>query len=171
VNVAVVLPCGTVTLDGTEAAVVLSLDRVTSAPPVGAAVPSVTVPVELVWPPTTDVGLRLKDRTLRTVRVAVRVVAPFVAVMTTEVSEATAEVVTVKLAVVDCSGTVTLVGTVATAVLLLERLITSPPGGAAPVSVTVPVEGAPPFTLVGLSATALRSAAWIVSVAVRATPR
>src|SRR3989441_4499599 len=54
VNVVLVAPAGTVTLVGTVAAV-LSLDRVTDAPPAGAGPFSVTVPVEFP-PPVTVVG-------------------------------------------------------------------------------------------------------------------
>ena len=56
VNVAIVAPSGTVTLAGTEAAA-LSLERETAAPPAGAAALNVTVPVELVAPPKTLVGV------------------------------------------------------------------------------------------------------------------
>ena len=55
VNVAVVAPAVTVTLAGTVAAA-LSLDSATTAPPEGAALPSVTVPVE-EDPPVTLAGL------------------------------------------------------------------------------------------------------------------
>jgi hypothetical protein len=55
VNVAVVAFAATVTEAGTEADALL-LDSVTTAPPAGAAVVSVTVPVLLV-PPVTLVGL------------------------------------------------------------------------------------------------------------------
>ena len=54
-NVALVAPAATVTLEGTLAAVVLLLERVTCAPPVGAGPLSVTVPVE-EFPPVTLVG-------------------------------------------------------------------------------------------------------------------
>jgi hypothetical protein len=57
VKVAVVLPAATVTVAGTTAAVLLLLSE-TAAPPVGAGLFSVTVPVELL-PATTLVGLRL----------------------------------------------------------------------------------------------------------------
>ena len=71
--------------------------------------------------------------------------------MVTGVEVVTALVLTVKVALLAPAGTVTLEGTVATP-LLLESSICAPPIGAAPLSVTVPVEGDPPFTLVGLTA-------------------
>jgi hypothetical protein len=64
---------------------------------------------------------------------------------------ATALVLTVNVAVVVPAATVTLDGTWATAVLLLESATVAPPAGAAPLSVTVPVEEFPPVTLVGFS--------------------
>lgn len=75
VKVAVVAFAGTVTLAGTCAAAVLLLERVTTAPPVGAALLKVTVPVEEV-PPTTDEGLIVTELTTfaSTVRPAVRLV-------------------------------------------------------------------------------------------------
>src|SRR3989454_10164606 len=60
VNGALVAPAGTVTLPGTVAAAVLSLDSVTCAPPAGAGPPSVAVPVA-VLPPVTLVGLTASD--------------------------------------------------------------------------------------------------------------
>ena len=66
----------------------------------------------------------------------------------------TAVVVAVKVAVVAPESTVTLAGTVATAVLLLERVTRAPPVGAGPLRVTVPVTGFPPVTLAGFRATA-----------------
>jgi len=53
-NVALVEPAGTVTLTGTVAATVLSLDRATTNPPAAAADVNVTVPVTGL-PPTTSV--------------------------------------------------------------------------------------------------------------------
>ena len=60
-NVAVVAPAGTVTfpLAGTLAAL-LSLANVITAPPVGAGLSSITVPLELL-PPTTLVGFTLTE--------------------------------------------------------------------------------------------------------------
>lgn len=68
----------------------------------------------------------------------------------TVVFEFTRCVVTVKVAFVAPTATVTFEGTVATLVLLLESDTTAPPAGAAPLSVTVPVEELRPETLVGL---------------------
>ncbi len=68
------------------------------------------------------------------------------------VDAATALVLTVKVALVAPAATVTLEGTVAAVVLLLESVTCAPPAGAGPLSVTVPVEDcAPPTTLVGFS--------------------
>ena len=71
--------------------------------------------------------------------------------MVTVVDAATALVLTVNVALVAPAATVTLDGTVAAAVLLLESVTVAPPAGAAPLSVTVPVEEFPPVTLVGFS--------------------
>jgi len=54
------------------------------------------------------------------------------------------------------AGMVTLAGTVAAAVLLLERETMAPPLGAGPLSLTLPVEGDPPLTLVGFSVSEVR---------------
>ena len=89
-----------------------------------------------------------------TVNVADRVTLLYVAVIVAEEDAATAAVVAVKVALVAPAATVTLAGTAATAVLLLESAMTAPPAGAAPDSVTVPVEFAPPVRLGGLRVTA-----------------
>lgn len=60
VKVALVAPCGTVTLGGTCATVVSRLDSATTTPPAGAALVSVTVPCE-DWPPVTVVGFKLRE--------------------------------------------------------------------------------------------------------------
>ena len=83
-------------------------------------------------------------------RVAVRVVPSYEAEIVAEVGRRTMDVLTVKDALVAPAGTVTLEGTLA-APLLLESVTIAPPAGAGPVSVTVPVEGVPPMTLVGFS--------------------
>jgi hypothetical protein len=77
----------------------------------------------------------------------------------------------VKVALIDPAATVTLGGTWATAVLLLVSVTTAPPVGAAPLSVTVPIELDPPTTLVGLRDTAeILSTGATVKVAVRVVP-
>lgn len=60
-------------------------------------------------------------------------------------------VLTVNVALVLPAATVTLAGTVATLVLLLESVTTAPPEGAWPERVTVPWDVLPPLTLFGLS--------------------
>jgi hypothetical protein len=171
VNVVLVEPAATVTLAGTWAAAVLLLDTVTRAPPAGAAPFSVTVPVELLLPPTTVVGVRVivDNVAAFTVSVAVRA-TPNVPVITTDVFAATGVVVTVKVAVLAPAATVTLAGTVAAA-LLSDSVTTAPPVGALPFSVTVPVEFAPPVTVVGLTVSEVKVAGVTVRVAVCATPR
>jgi len=60
-KVAVVFPAGTVTVAG-GVADSLELDRLTTAPPIGAAPVRVTVPVtELATPPVTDDGETVTD--------------------------------------------------------------------------------------------------------------
>jgi hypothetical protein len=85
----------------------------------------------------------------------------------TEALFATGVVVTVKVAVVALAATVTLAGTCAAAVLLLDKVTTAPPIGAALLKVTVPVEGVPPSTDDGLIATELTIFATTVTPAVR----
>lgn len=77
--------------------------------------------------------------------------------MTADVWLATPLVVTVNVVDVLPAGTVTLTGTVA-AGFPLESVTTAPPLGAAALSVTVPVELAPPVTLVGFRVTEERTA-------------
>src|SRR6266550_3412104 len=60
VKVALVAPAATVTLAGVLATVVLLLERVTAAPPDGAAALKVTVPVD-EFPPVTLVGFRVSE--------------------------------------------------------------------------------------------------------------
>ena len=68
-----------------------------------------------------------------------------------EVDMKTAEVLTVKVALLAPAGTITLEGTLA-APLLLERNTCAPPAGAGALRVTVPVEDSrPPTTLEGFS--------------------
>ena len=69
----------------------------------------------------------------------------------TAVDAATALVLTANVAVVAPAATVTLAGTPAAVVLLLESVTCAPPAGAGPLNVTVPVEELPPVTLVGVT--------------------
>ncbi len=76
VNVALVLPAGTVTLAGTVAIDVLLLLNDTDTPPAGAAPLSVTVPWD-VLPPTTLVGFSVTEPNAGGVTVSVALsVAP-----------------------------------------------------------------------------------------------
>jgi hypothetical protein len=161
VNVALVAPAATVTLAGTVATAVFALESVTTAPPAGAAALSVAVPVE-VPSRATDVGasaivasdtpaggttppaLMLSE--------ALRVLPLSVALMFARVATVTAVVFTVNVARLAPAATATEAGTVAAA-LLLESATDAPPAGAAWVRVTVPVDVAPPVTVVGVSET------------------
>ena len=89
--------------------------------------------------------------------------------MVTEVVAA-AEVVTVKVAEVEFAATVTLAGTCAAAVLLLDSATTAPPAGAGPLSVTVPTEEAPAGTEVGFRLTEVTTGGVTVKLAVWVAP-
>ena len=90
--------------------------------------------------------------------------------MVTEVDESTSIVPTAKVAVVVPPRTVTLAGTVTTAVLLLESVTCAPPAGAGPLSVTVPVEELPPLTLTGFKVNDEGTGGITVSAAVCVAP-
>jgi len=69
--------------------------------------------------------------------------------MVTEVDTVTAPVVTVKVALLSPTGTVTLVGTVAAAMSLLSITVVVVPEDE--LSVTVPIEDSPPTTVLGFN--------------------
>src|SRR2546429_9416420 len=66
------------------------------------------------------------------------------------VAAAPAMVLTVKVALVAPAGTVTLEGTLAAAVLLLESVTCAPAAGAGPLNVAVPVEDCMPAIIVAV---------------------
>jgi len=168
VKVALVAPAATVTEAGTVAAALPEVSA-TTWPPAGAGDARATVPVELVPPVTVD-GLTVMVTWLAafTVKLA-EVEAPLrVAVMLPVWLVETVFVVTVKVALVAPAATVTVAGTVA-AVRPEVRLTESPPVGAAPVRVTVPVELVPPVTEVGFKLTVESTGALTVRVAVAET--
>jgi hypothetical protein len=79
-------------------------------------------------------------------------------------------VVTGKVAAVAPAAMVTLDGTVATVVLLLESWTVIPVGGAVPLRVTVPVDGLPPTTFDGFNFNEDNAGGIIVNAAVFVTP-
>jgi len=109
-----------------------------------------------------------------TVKVADLVTPPELAVTVTDTDAVTGEVAIAKPALVAPAATVTLAGTVATAVSLLESVTTVPPEGAAAVSVTVPPTELPPVTFAEPRFSELKAGAGAlgetVSAAVRVAP-
>lgn len=143
-----VCPAGTVTCDGTLADAD-ELARLTGWPIAGAGFWSVTVPLTL-FPPTTSDRENVTEPTQSdddagfTVMLAAALLAE-AAVMVAVVGEDTVDVVTGNVAVVCPAATATEAGTLAAA-LLLPRPTVTPPEGAAAASVTVPVALCPAFT-------------------------
>ena len=168
-KVALVAPCATDTLAGTVAAAVLLLDRETAKPPAGAGDVSVTVPCDEA-PPVTLAGLTATVESDAggggggggvTVSVALRAAPPNAPLIVRDVDAVTDAVLTVNVALKAPAGTVTLAGTVAALVLLLDSVTTAPPEGAALVRLAVPCEVLPPTTLAGLSAIPASEGAWV----------
>jgi hypothetical protein len=82
----------------------------------------------------------------------------------------TALVVTVNVVLREPGGTVADDGTCVAEVLLLVSETTAPVGGAAPLSVNVPVEGNPPVTALGFKVSDVKEAAETASVVVLVFP-
>jgi hypothetical protein len=141
VKIADELPDGIVSDAGTEAPPTALLFKAT-ATPVPAVTLIATVPVTDPVPPTIEAVLseRLVTLTGLTVTTAVFESPPEVAVMVTSELVATLFDVTIKVVEVARNGIVTLAGTVAAFVLLLESVTVNPPSGAGAPIVTVPVE-------------------------------
>ena len=109
--------------------------------------PTECAPVE-GFPPATLGGFRETAKIAGRLTFSLAVAVPLsVAVMFGVAAEATAVVITVKLAVVEPAGTFTEAGKQAAA-LLVESPTEPPPEGAVPVNVTVSAEEVPPVTLV-----------------------
>ena len=138
-----------------------------TAPPIGAAVFSVTVQVH-EFPPVTEVGesdtfAMFADTTERTVETD----APLTVAVTVVVADpVTTPDTTLKLTEVFPPGTVTVAGTLAAAVFELVRLTTEPADGAATSSFTVPTVVFPPVTVLGLKEMLAACGARIVRAAV-----
>jgi len=161
VNVADVLPAAIVTVFGAVAFELLQESAITR-PPVGAAEVMVTVPVDDL-PPTTDAGLTVSDLIVGGLTVSEPVAeAPFKLPVTVAViALATATVLAVNVTVLRPAETVTDAGTVVL-LELLDNFTTSPPVGALPVRVTVPIEEALPTTIDGVKLTDLMVASVMV---------
>src|SRR5437762_10744459 len=162
-KVTVVALAGTVTVVGTVAAMGVLLVRVTTAPPAGAAAPSVTLPV-LPAGPVTAAGLTLTPTSPAaggfTVSVAVLFTALSVAAIVAAVAAATCLVAIGKVTVVALAGTVTETGSVAAMGVLLASITTAPPAGAAAPSVTLPVLPAVPVTAAEIGRASCRDSEW-----------
>ena len=149
-KVAEVAPAATLTVAGTLAELRL-LDRLILNPPAGAGPLMVTVPVEPT-PPITDVGLT--DTAVSTGALMLSGVerdVPFKdALMFATEFAATPTVVMVNVPEVAPPAMKMLAGTVAAAWSLAKATVT-PPTGAEPDRVNVPVDELPPTTVVGLT--------------------
>jgi hypothetical protein len=141
-------------------------------PPAGARPVNVSVAV-VCFPPLTLIGAKVKPRTVGAVTTTglVRVIPLTDAETFTVVAVCTGRLVKGKVNVVVLAGIVTVAGTVPAAGVSEERAITKPPAGALLLMVTVPVETAPPRTVVGFIVRVVKVGAVIVRGALAEVPR
>ena len=146
-----VAPAGITMEGGALTYVGLPIDMLTVQPPSGAGFDSVTVAVLVPPPPIVD-GDNTSEMILGflivTVKPAVALTLPDVAVITSEIFPVTGWVARLNVAVEEPAGTVTKGGTTAEGSLLFSATM-SPPKGAGEDKVTVPVAVLPPTTEVG----------------------
>jgi hypothetical protein len=130
---------------GTVATVVTALFKATNRPPAGAGPVSITVPVTVSLPPTSDTGLTATEEMEGGLipRLAVDLKEPWLAEIIADTFEETALVEILNVAEVAPKGTLTVVGAEAE-LALDDRLILIPALGAGPERVTVPVAAEPP---------------------------
>lgn len=146
VNVVAVAPPAKLMLAGTVATLVRLLASVAVRPAGGAGPLRVSVPVELM-PPVTDAGLNVNDAMAAgfTVKTAVALLEPSVAVRLTFFAAATPAVLPVNVCDELPAGTTTDAGTLTDGSELLSPTVI-PPLPAAELSVTAPVDAVPPVT-------------------------
>ena len=140
-------PAGIVTLEGRAVAEPLEEESATTAPP-GGALPFNVSTKAVLEPPRTEPAERSRSESAPGVTVTLALFAdgPLEAEMVTDVAVETPKVVTATVAELELAGTVTFKGTAAAAPLELERAMTIPLAGAAPLSVTVAIVDPPPMT-------------------------
>lgn len=156
---------------GTVATREFELLSATVKPPEGAAPLIVIVPI-LELPPSTADGFSVTESTVGgyTPKVAVRISPPAEAVMMTYVLVLTGVVFMVNGALVAPPGTTTKSGVLATPVFELANDTVRPPVSAGLEMVTVPIDGDPPLTFAGFSATEVTVQGCTVRTAVRVDP-
>lgn len=168
-NVPPELPETIVTVAGTVATESV-VESATTTPAGGAGPESVTEPIAPLLPVTVDGSTATETRVGALTVSAVVLVIPFaIPEIVAATSLGVGVVVTLNVAVVAAAATVTLGGTTADT-LSLERATRKPPTGAAEVRVTVPVDGEPPATVVGLTEMRVNTGGLIVRVAVLTAP-